>query len=119
MDFHESASDRRQVERVVLDSPWVAEATIGDFSCMAAGIDFSQAGAKIQAESGETATRYQPGLPCRFLVHLPSGRKVPVNAMLSWSFRLPEGHLIGVQFVETVDSQLISEGRTAAAVKTD
>jgi len=108
-DLPEFIQDRRSIERIVLEAPWFADATIGDRCCKVAIIDFSNSGAKIQTVQGDATGPFVRGERCELLVHLPSGEKIVVTATLSWSFRLPEGALLGVHFHDHVDARLLRE----------
>lgn len=101
--------DRRHLERIVLDAPWFADATIGKKSCGVSIIDFSNAGAKLQTIHDDSPGSYRTGDVCEFIIHMPSGKKMRVKASLSWSFRLPEGALIGVRFTDTPDEMIFRE----------
>jgi c-di-GMP-binding flagellar brake protein YcgR len=104
-----SASDRRVAFRCDVALPWNASIAHEGNNFSAELIDLSEGGAKFRSSDFSFESGIQKGHTVDWSVDLPSGKKTRFRAEVRWLHRFPEGHIIGVRFLDAVSAVLLKE----------
>jgi len=101
--------NRRGAPRMDVSPPWTARLDRWGNAISAELIDISEGGAKFRSSDSSIETGIRKGRLTGWTVNLPSGVQSRFRAEIRWFSRLPEGHIIGVHFYDTIDPFLLKE----------